>query len=56
MEPILSAIAFLNWERNLAYDLGMTHSEMKELVQKRIIPPGTSLEKAKQILKNQKSK
>lgn len=50
MHAVLSAIAFLNWERNLASDLGMTHGQMKELVTRRVIKPGMSLEDARKEL------
>ncbi len=50
MQAIWNAIAFLNWERNLAASLGMTHGQMKDLVTKRVIKAGMTIEQAKEAL------
>lgn len=47
---VLSAIAYLNWERNLAATMGMTHGMMKDLVIKKVITPWSTIEEARKSL------
>lgn len=51
MEVLWSAIAFLNWERNLAHAMGMTHGAMKDLVTKRVVKCGMNVEEANKAIK-----
>ena len=54
MQPIFDAMLFLNWERNLAADLRMSHGAMKDLTRRGIIKYGMNVEQAQEALKKNK--
>lgn len=50
MGPIIGAIAFINWEKSMARELGITWGEMKDLTKTGFIKTDMTVEKAKEVL------
>lgn len=50
MGPIIGAVAFINWEKSMARELGITWGEMKDLTKAGFIKTDMTVEKAKEVL------